>query len=77
MKLFRRRKTNDPGKLFDLMYRSAVDSGIVHTREDFAKILEKPIIDNEINILLKSIENKSIQKGKKDGSENMFFRQFR
>ncbi len=56
-KLFNR-KRNKTFELFDQMYKVAKDNSIVSTKEEFAKILEKPIIDDEINKILKSIEKK-------------------
>lgn len=43
---------------FDSMYEIAKNNGIVHTKEEFAKILKKPLIDHEIDVILKPIENK-------------------
>ena len=52
------RKRDKTLELFDCMYESAKNNGIVQTKEEFAKILEKPLINHEIDTILKSIENK-------------------
>lgn len=55
---FFNKKRNKTFELFDQMYKTCKDIGIVSTKEEFAKILEKPIINEEIDKILKSVENK-------------------
>lgn len=58
LKMLFNKKRDKTLELFDHMYKISKDNNHVHSKEEFVKILEKPIINHEIGMILKSVENK-------------------